>query len=87
MAKRKDIVIKGSYDIVKPEQMTKMANVLKSYVVKNKLYSSRARCNRILHAWMNKSSDPILLNLACVSHNTHPRRHATTISLDCTLFP
>src|SRR6185312_13156232 len=35
----KNLAIIKSYDIVKPDQMVKMANVLKTYVVKNKLYS------------------------------------------------
>lgn len=35
----KKITLKGSYDLVKPDQMAQMANVLKSHVVKHKLYS------------------------------------------------
>lgn len=37
---KKEIVVKQTgYNLTSPDQMTKMANLLKAYVVKNKLYS------------------------------------------------
>lgn len=47
MKKEISIQTKGSYDLVKPDQMVKMANVLKAYVVKNKLYSPIAGKNYV----------------------------------------
>src|ERR1035437_6567574 len=47
MKKETSITIKGSYDLVKPDQMVQMANVLKAYVVKNKLYSPIAGKNYV----------------------------------------
>lgn len=45
--KTKAVAVKGSYDIVKPDQMVKMANVLKTYVIKNKLYSTISTKNYV----------------------------------------
>lgn len=46
--KTKAIQVIKSYDISKPEQISKMANVVKAYVVKNNLYAQIAGKNYVL---------------------------------------
>ena len=40
MKKNQEIIIKGNYDIAVPEQMAKMAGILKEHIVKHKLYTN-----------------------------------------------
>lgn len=41
----KGLTIKGNYDIAKPDQMARMASVLKAHIVKHKLYTTIAGKN------------------------------------------
>lgn len=47
MKKETRIAIKGSYDLVKPDQMVKMANVLQAHIIKQKLYTTISNKNYV----------------------------------------
>lgn len=80
--KNTEVALKGSYDLVKPDQMVKMANVLKSYVVKNKLYSPIAGKNYVqVEGWQFAGSlmglFPIVSEVKDLSDGTKKKWQAT----------